>query len=243
MARGGAGVLLAGVLGAAAACRGGDGRAEPPSPVVGQFLEGFSFPDLTGSAVSWSPTEGLHLAGNARTQEAVVVHAFQSDCPACRQQAVELEQLVSERPESAIVGVAHRLTQHDVQAFAEDVGATYPLLLGSGSSWAERWGRGDSMYVVDRTGSILYSQVGFHPSDPARWDAVLDDIHAGRAVRYSGPERNALVVGEALPPIELPVVGGLSAASLRLDDEGALVFEQRGTRRRFRAAVGFFSRY
>ena len=238
-------MVLTGILCAAGACRGGNGPApEARNQLAGQALEGFSLPELGAGEVSWSPEGGLHSGGDAaRRPAALVIHVFQPDCLACRQQARELERLNSQHPESAVVGVAYRLDSAAAQEFADETGATYPLLLGSGSDWARRWGRGDCMYVVDRAGSIRYSQVGFHASDPARWQAVLEDLHANRPVRHSGPGRDELVVGETLPPIELPLVGTGIEASLRSSDSGGLVFEHPEGRRRFRAAVGFFSRY
>jgi len=99
------------------------------------------------------------------------------------------------------------------------------------------------MYIADRRGRVVYSQVGFHPSDVERWEAVLDDLAAGRTARCSGPERDALVAGERLPTIDLPLVDGRAAARLGVDEHGALVVEGAGGRRRLRAAIGFFSRY
>jgi hypothetical protein len=98
------------------------------------------------------------------------------------------------------------------------------------------------MYVVDRRGAIAYAQVGFHPSDVERWQAVLDDLAAGRAPRHSGPDRDAIVVGERFPELELPLFDG-DSARLGPDEQGTLVAERAGERRRYRAAIGFFSRY
>ena len=238
-------LVLAGALGAAGACQGSDGGAgRAASPDVGRELDAFSFADATGRELAWSPEDGLRSeSGEARRPEALVIHGFQPDCPACRQQASELERLATrEQGRAVVLGVAHRLAARDLQTFAADTGVTYPLLLGTGSAWAERWCRGDSMVVVDRRGRIAYVQVGFHPSDVERWRAVLEDLAAGRAARTSGPDRDVLVVGEGLPVIELPLVDGRGPARLGRD-EGALVVEQSGERRRYRAAIGFFSRY
>jgi peroxiredoxin len=241
-ARGTARLALLAALAGAASCRGSDGSA---SPAVGRELETFSFPDLDGRTVAWSPGAGLGIdGGEARRPDALLVHVFQPDCAACRQQARELERLAARDPRrSATLGVAHRRGPGDLRAFAENTGASYPLLLGTGSDWASRWGRGDSLYIVDRQGRIAYAQVGFHPSDVERWQAVLEDLAAGRAARHRGPQRDALVVGEALPEIALPLVDGRGSARLGLDEQGALVAELPGERRRLRAAIGFFSRY
>jgi hypothetical protein len=180
----------------------------------------------------------------ARRPDALLIHVFQPDCPACRQQARELERLrARDRGRTATLGIAHRLTAEEVLAFSEATGARYPLLLGTGSAWSELWGRGDSMYIVDRRGTIAYVQVGFHPSDVERWEGVLEDLAADRVARFSGPKRDGLVVGERFPVIELPLVDGQGSARLALDEQGRLSLERVGKRERFRAAIGFFSRY
>jgi hypothetical protein len=237
--------LLAFALGSLVACAGTGGHDAGSAAVAPETkLDAFAFRDLAGSEVRWSPAEGLSVtAAEARRPRALLVHAFQADCGACAEQAGELEQLRARHPNVAIVGVDHRLGAPDVRTFAERSGAAYPLLLGADSPWAERWGRGDATYVVDPGGTIVYSQVGFHPSDVARWDAVLKDLAAGRAARWSGPHRDAVVVHETLPTIELPRIDSGGDARIGLDGDGALAFEQAGEHRRFRAAVGFFSRY
>ena len=225
---------------------GSDGQeGRTASPVVGVELEAFSFVDPSGSKIVWSPEEGLRVGSEApRTPYALVIHVFQPDCPACRQQAGELKKLDKQDPgRLAIVGIAHRLAAPDVQSFAESTGAEYPLLTGTGTAWTEHWGRGDPTYIVDRRGAIAYAQVGFHPSDVERWQGVLEDLAADRAARCSGPERDALVVGEGLPVIELPLVDGKGSVRIALGEDGTLAVEQAGGRRRFRAAIGFFSRY
>ena len=230
----------------ASACKGSDSEGDhEPGSAVGRRLDAFSFPDLAGREFAWSPEAGLRVdSEELRRLQALVIHVFQPDCPACREQARELERLSVRAPERfGVLGIAHRLDTRDVQGFSEDTRVTYPLLLGTGSAWADHWGRGDSMYVVDRRGMVSYAQVGFHPSDIERWQAVLDDLAAGRIARFSGPERDGLVVGEAFPVIELPLVDGEGTARFGLNEEGQLMVERAGERRLFRAAVGFFSRY
>jgi peroxiredoxin len=239
-------LVLIAALGWTWACRGSDGRGDgSPNPAVGRELDAFAFPDLAGRQIAWSAEHGLRDgSGEVQKPDALVIHAFQPDCPACRQQARELERLrARDSGRTAILGVAYRLAARDLRAFSDDTDVTYPLLMGTGSLWAESWGRGDSMYIVDRRGRISYAQVGIHPSDAERWQAVLEDLAADRVARYSGPERSGLDVGEGLPVIELPLVNGQGFARLGLDEQGTLVAEQSGERRRFRAAIGFFSRY
>ena len=238
----------------AGACRGSEDHEEAPTqqgcpgiaagPVLGRELDAFAFLDPQGRQVAWDPANGLQIdSGQPQVLDALVTHAFQPDCPACRQQAIELEGLRARaRERTAIVGVAHR-PAGDLRGFADDTHAKYPLVQGGGTDWAERWGRGDALYIVDRTGTIAYTQVGFHASDVARWQDVLEDLGAGRVARHSGPERDVLVADENLSEIELPLIDGTASARIGLDDHDLLVLEQAGQQRRFRAAVGFFSRY
>jgi hypothetical protein len=114
---------------------------------------------------------------------------------------------------------------------------------GTGSEWAKRWGRGDPLYVVAADGRVVYRQSGFREDDVSRLGAVVEDLVAGRSPRYAEALREELAVGDPLPAIELPDL--LTGRPLALAHEGgALAFRGAGGGvRRYRASLGFFSRY
>jgi thiol-disulfide isomerase/thioredoxin len=227
----------------AASARGPARAGEPgPRAALGQELEPFAFTTPDGAPLAWDPDVGLRVGAELRTPAALLVHVFQPDCPACQDEARALADLAQRRTDVAVVGLAHRRGADEVDGFRALTGATHPLAHAAGSGWAERWSRGDPTYLADGSGRVVYAQVGFHPSDVAVWEAALADVHAGRSVGRDGPDRPAVVVGERMPRIELPELA--TRTPVVLDSEGGeLVLARGGERRRFRAAIGFFSRY
>ena len=210
--------------------------ADPGSAAAERRLGPFTLPASGGGAVSWPGTDAA---------AATFLHVFQPDCPACREHAKALAQFAAQSPAPiTVLGVAHRGSAADVAAFRAATGVRYPLAVGSGSNWAERWGVGDPMYVVDREGRIAYAQVGFHPTDVDAWTAVAADLAAGRPPRLAAPDRAAvaIAVGQRLPTIAL---SDLDGEPLRLYSDGGLLRFARGDAapEPQRAAIGFFSRY
>jgi hypothetical protein len=227
-------------------CNGKDRREsrEPDAAAaaLGSLLEPFSFLTWEGETLAWDPEDGLRAGAEHGAPTATMLHVFQPDCPACQDEARALAELGAGREGVVIVGIAHRGEPADLGAFRALTGASYPLAHAAGTRWAERWSRGDPTYVVDRSGRVVYAQVGFHPSDVAGWSSALDAVLAGRPVERDGPERPALRAGERMPRIELPdlVTGRTTMIDTR---DGELVLERDGETRTFRAAIGFFSRY
>lgn len=214
----------------------------PPKP--GEPFPSFSFADIEGRSLSWtSASATLETEGRSTNPTALVVHVFQPDCGACRDEAKALEALSRERSEIAIVGLAHRGEKSDVEALKREVGVSYPLAVATGTEWARTWGRGDPTYIVSRESRLSYVQTGFEAKDTLLWSEVAEDLAAGRAARASGSGRESLAVGEKLPTLEFASL--VDGRPLRLGaDSGELVFRDGdGHERRYRASVGFFSRF
>lgn len=220
------------------------GGATTAMPPIGAALESFDLRDANGAELAWSARLGLrHGSASPGVPAALMIHVFQPDCPACRDEGRALERMRSGSSAVTVVGIAHRGGPDEVRAFAAATGATYPLAPAAGTPWAERWSRGDPTYVVDRTGDVAYGQVGFHPADPETWADVIADLTAGRPARVTGPRRDVLAVGMRMPAVELPVLGEEGAARITTSEAGALTIELDGETRACTAALWFFSRY
>lgn len=221
-------------------------EGEAPKAPIGATLDAFSFAGSTDQDLSWNAREGLRLGSDpGHAPAALVVHVFQPDCLACRNEARELERFQSTRDAMVVrvVGIAHKQDLPAVRGFAQAVDCTYPLATATGTDWATRWGRGDPTYIVDRSGRVAYAQVGFHPSDPELWSKVAEDLAAGRSPRATHPEREVLKDGERFPAVTLPDLETGKPMTLATNEHGRLYFERDGERKPWRAAIGFFSRY
>lgn len=238
-------IIAMGVIAAAVPAAGCPGSLEKSSAKPSHeaaTLASFSFDDLNGDSLSWN--EGrLRTGGAERTPSALFVHVFQPDCGKCAALACSLQAVVATSPSDAAVGIAHRLGNSQSRVFVGRTGITYPVAVGTGSAWAKRWGRGDPLYIVDGRGRIAYRQTGFREDDVPRWRAVIEDLRAGRPARFTTAERASLEAGDPLPRIELADL--MTGRSLSLTTEaGRLRFvDALGRVHRYRASVGFFSRY
>lgn len=214
---------------------------------IGTPLESFAFETIDGKQLTWDAQDrSLSVASTPIKPVALVLHVFQPDCNACQAQARALQTLHHDKlPGMVVVGITHRGDSQAAKKFVKDLGITYPVAIGTGSSWAATWGRGDPMFIVDAAGHVVYSQVGFQESDAPIWRAVHADLSEGRAVAFQQPQRTGekLKAGDQLPRIELPDLMTGRPMGL-ISGAGGLVFnDARGQQRTCRATLGFFSRY
>lgn len=236
-----------------AGCHGTGWRAaESPTntpagtPRVGDLLESFSFPALSGESLAWSESSGtLKVGPLAQHPEALFLHVFQPDCPKCQALARALEDFAKneQKGKLAAVAVTHRGDELAANDFVDSTRASYSIAIGTGSAWAHKWGRGDPLYIVDRTGKVVYSQVGFEVGDPQIWRMVLADLQANRTVRMMHPSREGLHTGDPLPTLRLADLFANREISLSSDRVGLIFSDAKGLKHRYRASIGFFSRY
>jgi len=219
-------------------------EVEISSRMAGESFPSFSFLDTEGRPLSWTAAEAtLEAEGKSTMPSALIVHVFQPDCGACREEAKALEALSRESGGVAIVGLAHRGEKGAAETFKQEIGVSYPLGIATGTDWARTWGRGDPTYIVNRESRLVFEQTGFEAKDAQLWRDVVTDLAAGRAAQVTGSGRKSLKVGEELPTIELASL--VDGRPLRLSaDSGELVFRTGdGREQRYRASIGFFSRY
>lgn len=213
-----------------------------PDPRLGLEFESFRFSDPSGVAVSWSKERGLTRGTSNPSSSILIAHALQPDCNACRELARAVNAFVAERPEVEAVGIAYRKSMPELEEYARDTDATYPLVHAADTDWSERWSRGDPLFIVGTNGIVEYVQVGYHPDDPEAWSSVVADLTAGKRPTITRPSRDVLVAGDHLPAIELSDLETGKAMALK-SVSGRLVFESEGECRELEGAIGFFSRY
>ncbi len=214
-------------------------------PQVGDRLESFSFSALSRRPLAWD-AERTTLTGGKEPRQptALFLHVFQPDCHKCQALAEMLERLTSEEGGTlAAVGITHRGNERATIDFVRDTGVSFPIAVGTGSQWTHTWGRGDPLYIVDQEGRVVYMQVGYQEGDLEVWRGVLADLAAGRQVSVTHPEREGLRVGDALPTLELTELFSGRGISLASNHGGMVFTDPEGREHRYRATIGFFSRY
>jgi peroxiredoxin len=226
--------------------RGHAGPAAAQPPHHGSLPE-FSLDAAGGGALSVRREHGhLHITnGKVSTPRVLVVHFFQPDCLQCQSEAKAL-QAIHQKLEGKgvrVIGIAHREDAQAARAFAQRLGVSYPLLLGTGSQVSRQLAAGDSLYITDDRGAIRFSQPGYGTGDEALWNRNIDLLLAGKPVASATTEREKLSVGDRLPTVKLKSLMTGEEMSLTGKD-GRLTFTDTGGKSvRPRAAIGLFARY
>ena len=218
--------------------------ASPPQ--VGDRLESFSFSTLSQRPLTWDAERATLTAGaGPRQPTAWFLHVFQPDCHKCQALAKSLDRMASEEKggKLAAVGITHRGDEQATIDFVRDTAVSFPIAVGTRSQWAHTWGRGDPMYIVNREGRIVYMQVGYQEGDLDVWRGVVADLTEGRTVSVTHPAREGLRAGDALPTVELTELFSGRGISLTSGDGGMVFTDSGGQEHRYRATIGFFSRY
>ncbi|MCH9031146.1 MAG: TlpA family protein disulfide reductase [candidate division Zixibacteria bacterium] len=217
---------------------------EPPR--AGNVLESFSFRSLKNKLISWDESaRSLKINDSALNLEALILHVFQPDCGKCKSLAVSLQALSAKYSDSNIfvLGIAHRKQPAESKAFAKKHDLTYPILVATDTEWGRRWGRGDAFYIVGSSGLVVYSQTGYNSSDPESWGHVVDDLIGSRRNLITEPKRKRFHVGDTLPNIQLPSLGDRSPMTLSVLGNDLSLTKAGAKEQKYRASIGFFSRF
>lgn len=239
-------VLLNGCQVAGFRTQGRSAQMDASPPQVGDRLESFSFSALSRRSLAWDAEQVALIEGTeSRQPKALFLHVFQPDCHKCQALAETLQRLTSEEQVGTVaaVGITHRGDERATNDFVRDTGASYPIAVGTGSKWAHTWGRGDPLYVVNREGRVVYMQVGYQEGDLGVWRGLIADLAEGRSVSVTHPARVGLRSGDALPTVELTELFSGRSISLTTDSGGMVFTDPEGREHRYRATIGFFSRY
>lgn len=223
----------------------GSARAEFTS---GAALPEFSLKTSDGFTFSFIRESGrvtAQLGAQSLAPKVLLVHLFQPDCLQCQAQMQALEGLHHEfaKQGALIIGIAHRGDPNAVRAVARQLGVTFPLLIGTGSTVAKEFAAGDTMGIADSRGRVQFAQVGYGQGDEKVWRDAIGLMLAGKPLDTRSISRERLQVGDRLPLIELPSL--ISGKIVALTGEGGRLTcrDETGRFQRPRAAVGMFSRY
>lgn len=121
----------------------------------------FAAPDLRGQAVSLSSLRG----------KVVVVNVWTTWCPPCRQEMPSMERLAAHfrgRDFQLLAVSQDEGDREKVEAFARELGLTFPVLLDPQRQVGERfgvWGYPET-FVIDRNGYVVERVIG-----PREWDS------------------------------------------------------------------------
>ena len=233
------------VLTAAVLLGGGPARAEFK---VGAELPEFSLKAADGTPFSLQRKQDqiVIVNGDKRIEpKAMVLHLFQPDCLQCQAQLKELEKLHQDLGAKGVlvVGVSHRGDAKAVRATADQLKVTFPLLVGTDSDLAKKFGAGDAFAIADKAGVVRFAQAGYGQGDEKLWREDIGLMLEGKPVAKETMDRKALEAGDRLPPVELDSLP--TGKPLVLNGEGGkLTFrDEAGTVSHPPAAIVFFSRY
>jgi len=139
---------------ALAACTG-PGQVAPGGINVGNRARDFTLENLAGDKVSLSDYEG----------KVVLINFWATWCPPCRAEIPDLEAAYRawEGNGLVVLGLSTDESREQVQAFVDEFGMTYPILLDSEAKIMETYrARGLPMSVlVDRDGVIQVRHIGY----------------------------------------------------------------------------------
>jgi peroxiredoxin len=121
----------------------------------------FAAPDLHGQAVSLASLRG----------KVVVVNVWATWCPPCRQEMPSMERLAAHfrgRDFQLLAVSQDESAKEPVEAFARELGLSFPILLDPERQVGERfgvWGYPET-FVIDRNGYVVERVIG-----PREWDS------------------------------------------------------------------------
>jgi hypothetical protein len=86
-------------------------------------------------------------------------------------------------------------------------------------------------------------QVGYQEGDLDVWRGLVADLAEGHTVSVTRPARAGLRTGDALPTVKMTELFSGHGISLASDNGGIVFTDTEGREHRYRATIGFFSRY
>jgi len=150
-----AGIVLLLVLTVTLAACTGPGQAAPGGINVGNRARDFALENLAGDEVSLSDYRG----------SVVLINFWATWCPPCRAEIPDLEAAYRTWRGNGLVvlGLSTDESREQVQAFVDEFGMTYPILLDSEAKIMETYrARGLPLSVlVDRDGVIQVRHIGY----------------------------------------------------------------------------------
>jgi peroxiredoxin len=150
-----AGMLLLLVVAVVLAGCTGPGQEAPGGINVGNRARDFTLEDLAGDKVSLSDYRG----------DVVLINFWATWCPPCRAEIPDLEAAYRTWGGNGLVvlGLSTDESREQVQAFVDEFGVTYPVLLDSEAKIMQTYrARGlPTSVLVDRDGVIQVRHIGY----------------------------------------------------------------------------------
>lgn len=124
-----------------------------------------------------------NLSKNLQTGSLAVVAFFKTSCPVCQFTFPYLERLHRSYPQQPICGVSQDDLDSTV-SFARAYGCSFPVLLDDDLSLTVKFGLTNvpSIFLVDRSGQVLISSVGFVKEDLEQINQSLSET-SGKPLR------------------------------------------------------------
>lgn len=157
------------VVGAIVAAWAGGTALLNPAPRVGERAPDFALADLDGETVRLSDYEG----------RAVLLNFWASWCiPACADEFPLFDAALREHADEglAVVGIVYRDRSEAARAFAEQLGADWPLVMDPGETVARAYGvfGPPESWLIGPDGRVASRQIG--PYSVAELDAELERV-------------------------------------------------------------------
>ena len=151
-------------------------------------------PDLTIQTVNGKGKVNLDkLAGKV-----VLVDFWATWCGPCKESFPNLQEIAKRHQgEVEVVGVSGDEEPDGIEGFAKEQGATFPLGWDQGHTIAQRWKPASmpSSFIVDGTGKVRFTHVGYHPGDEAEIERELVSLLNSK----SAPSASSGDKGDAKP--------------------------------------------
>lgn len=121
------------------------GSGSPEVAQVGQTAPDFTVEVIDGGSFTLSETRG----------RPVVVNLWASWCTPCREEIPDISAFATANPDVTVVGVAVEDAEQTARDFAAEIGATYPLALGTDDFEDAYPNIGlPATYIVDENGIV-----------------------------------------------------------------------------------------
>ena len=137
------------------------GSGPPAAAEVGETAPDFTVELMDGGTFTLSEARG----------SPVVVNLWASWCPPCRDEMPDISAYASANPEVTVVGVAVQDAEQTAREFAAEIGASYPLAMGTTAFEDAYPNLGlPATYVIDENGVVSEIHNGIVDQ------AILEDL-------------------------------------------------------------------
>jgi peroxiredoxin len=164
----------AAALGGACAPKGGAGGGAAPLPATDHPLSGAPAPDFNLTARGGTRASLSGYAGKV-----VLVDFWATWCEPCRSSFPQYQALLGRYADRVVVlGISEDDEDHGIDRFAQETGASFPLLWDGDKSVAQSYQISGmpTLFIIDQSGLVRFVHSGFRPGDEAQISAAIDSL-------------------------------------------------------------------